>query len=55
MDFLPLMDVISHLEDQWPMDDMDVLLRRFLYFFDGLVMIGDELEEIDGWKKVPEI
>ena len=45
MDFWPLMDGISHLEDQGPRHDVDVLLEEVFMFCDGLVMIGNELDE----------
>ena len=45
MDFLSLIDRISHLENQWPMDDVDVLFKEVFMFMYGFVMIRDETDE----------
>ena len=43
--FWPLMDGISHLEDQWPIDDQIVMFGGAFTFTYGFVMIGDKIDE----------
>ena len=47
------MDVISHLKDQWPVDDEIMMIERISMFAYGFVKFGDEIDgEFDEMDKL---